>query len=127
MVGLLVSFFLLCAAAIMTRKPPSFQNHPSLDGPGVLQLAWLFGRDPSVAQHIAGATYDPSVHALRGAGMMKANLTSATHYGPPGAVGEFGMGDMSNSMQFPEPRPMTDEGVPVESARLSSDPHHSDV
>ena len=111
----------------MTRKPQSFRNHPSLDGPGVLQLAWLFGRDPIVAKHIAGATYDPSVHALRGAGMMKADLTSTIHYGPPSNTGGYGMGDMSNSVQFPEPRPVTDEGVSVESARLLSDPHHSSL
>ncbi len=117
----------------MTRPPRVFQ-HPALDGTGLLQLAWLFGRDPAVARCVAGATDAPTVRALRGAGMLKVELAAADAFargdgaredGDGDNDGMHGRGEAVGLKQMPVSEAMAAEERQMESAGLMKDLHYS--
>lgn len=76
MAGLVFSCIVQIAALILTRAPPAFHPYPAPTSAGVLQLAWLFGRNPPVVIRVAATTDVPSTRLLRRAGAFEVDLAA---------------------------------------------------
>ena len=67
--GLGISLLLLLLAIVLTRQPlASPRELDSIGPPGILQLAWLMGRVPHLAEKLATDVNDPDTGALLSAG-----------------------------------------------------------
>ena len=60
-------------AILLTGQVRSSQLHPELNTTGLLQLTWLVGQEPSIAERVAD-TAEPTEENLRRAGLFEVQL-----------------------------------------------------
>ena len=76
--GLGVSVGLFAVSFLLIKKPSTSDIHTSLDTLGVLQLTWLYGKNPSIPELIRNTVEKPTTKSLRVAGNFEVNLAGDT-------------------------------------------------